>query len=109
MREGRLPAARRACSVSAVTDIAGCGRRGRACYRCNLRRVDDTMHELPLVSVIIPTHNRASLIRECIGSALNQDYPHVEAIVIDDGSTDNTSQIINSLSNDPRVVYRLQA
>src|SRR5881628_341303 len=43
-----------------------------------------------LVSVIIPTHNRAGIIGRAIESALEQSYPNIEVIVADDGSTDDT-------------------
>lgn len=45
---------------------------------------------LPLVSIIIPVYNREALIRETIKSALNQTYPNVEIIIVDNSSTDNT-------------------
>jgi glycosyltransferase involved in cell wall biosynthesis len=47
----------------------------------------------PTVSIIIPTHNRACLLREAVNSALNQSYPQVEVIVVDDGSTDETPAV----------------
>ena len=50
----------------------------------------------PLVSVIIPAYNRADLIGETIDSVLSQDYPHVEVVVLDDGSTDNTVEVLQS-------------
>ncbi len=46
------------------------------------------------ISVIIPTFNRAQTLRRALDSVLKQDYPIHEIIVIDDGSSDNTTQII---------------
>jgi hypothetical protein len=47
------------------------------------------------VSVIIPTYNRANLLRPCLGSVLKQTHFDLEAIVIDDGSTDETAAFLN--------------
>ncbi len=59
-----------------------------------------------LISVIIPTCNRALFISDAISSCRRQDYPNVEIIVVDDGSTDNTEAIVRSLqSEDNRLVY----
>lgn len=49
-----------------------------------------------LVSVIIPAYNSESTIHKCINSILSQTYKSIEVIVIDDGSNDSTSEIINS-------------
>jgi len=48
----------------------------------------------PRVSIIIPTYNRAHLIVECLESVLSQTYGDYEVIVVDDGSTDNTEDVI---------------
>jgi len=55
-----------------------------------------------LVSVIIPTFNRADMIEKAVRSALNQTVPPLEVLVCDDGSTDNSKEIVDSI-NDPRV------
>lgn len=50
--------------------------------------------EYQLVTIITPTYNRADFIEETILSVIKQDYPNIEYIVLDDGSTDNTSKIL---------------
>ncbi|MFA4851940.1 MAG: glycosyltransferase family 2 protein [Bacteroidales bacterium] len=55
-------------------------------------------------SVIIPTYNRADFIGNAINSVLNQIYSQLELIVVDDGSTDNSKEVINKiLKQDSRV------
>ena len=49
----------------------------------------------PLVSVILPVHNRASWVARAISSVLDQSYQHLELLVIDDGSTDGTRNVLD--------------
>jgi glycosyltransferase involved in cell wall biosynthesis len=53
-------------------------------------------------SVIIPTFNRASLLRQAIDSVLSQTYSDLEIIVVDDGSTDNTREVVSSYGQQAR-------
>lgn len=62
--------------------------------------------EIDLVSIIIPVYNRGNLIGETLDSILNQTYQNWECIVVDDGSTDNTPQIVNKYcERDNRIKY----
>jgi hypothetical protein len=61
----------------------------------------------PLISVIIPAYNQARYIRQSITSVIAQTYPHLEIIVIDDGSTDETAQLVGNI-HDPRLRYFYQ-
>lgn len=58
----------------------------------------------PIVSVIIPTYNRAYLLKKSITSVLNQTYADLEVIIVDDGSTDNSEELIKSF-DDNRIRY----
>jgi glycosyltransferase involved in cell wall biosynthesis len=60
-----------------------------------------------LVSIIMPTYNRAYILPTSVKSVLNQTYPNWELLVIDDGSTDNTKGIVESFG-DSRIRYTYQ-
>lgn len=56
-----------------------------------------------LVSIVMPTYNRASLVGQAIESVLGQDYPHWELLVVDDGSTDDTGRVLSEYRGDCRI------
>ena len=58
----------------------------------------------PLISVIIPTYNRNESLKRCIQSVIFQTYQNFEILVMDDGSTDGTKEIVTDF-NDPRIIY----
>ncbi|MGD0169589.1 MAG: glycosyltransferase family A protein [Smithella sp.] len=57
------------------------------------------------VTIMIPTYNQAAYLEIAIQSALNQDYPNLEVIVVDDCSSDNTSEIALKFVSDGRLKY----
>lgn len=57
----------------------------------------------PLVSIVLPTRNGARYLQESLGSCLGQTYPNLELVVVDDGSTDRTPEILDACT-DPRLV-----
>jgi glycosyltransferase involved in cell wall biosynthesis len=62
------------------------------------------MKDQPLVSVVIPTYNRAYILRQAIDSVLNQTYANCEVIVVDDGSADETQHLLRSYGVRIRVL-----
>ncbi len=62
----------------------------------------------PRVSVIMATYNRRSLVAAAIESVLAQTYPHWELLIVDDGSTDGTCEIVNLYQSDRRIRYEVQ-
>jgi glycosyltransferase involved in cell wall biosynthesis len=58
----------------------------------------------PLISIIMPAYNAGRFIQAAIDSVLDQTYPHWQLIVVDDQSTDNTVDMVQSYA-DPRIIY----
>jgi len=70
------------------------------------RGSEDKAGTTPLVSVIIPTYNRADLVRRAVDSVLAQTFSDFELIVVDDGSTDRTQEVLAAV--DDRLVLITQ-
>jgi glycosyltransferase involved in cell wall biosynthesis len=62
-------------------------------------------HNLPLISVLITAYNYEHTLHLAIESALEQDYPNVEIIVIDNASTDATAEVVSRYTHDQRLRY----
>lgn len=69
-----------------------------------LNKNDGILREEDLVSIIMPSYNTASYIKESIQSVLNQIYTNWELIIVDDCSTDETDEVINTIT-DSRIKY----
>ncbi|GIJ96907.1 hypothetical protein CAPN001_14760 [Capnocytophaga stomatis] len=57
----------------------------------------------PLISIIVPIYNVGKHIKRCIDSLLCQTYENIEILIINDGSTDNTSQILSDYANEKKI------
>ena len=63
----------------------------------------------PSVSIVIPAYNHGAYVAETITSVLAQDYPAIETIVIDDGSTDDTAHVLARFADRVHVVTQSNA
>jgi glycosyltransferase involved in cell wall biosynthesis len=64
-----------------------------------LRRLKNLFYKRGLISVVIPNYNNAQFIKECIESVLSQSLKNIELIIVDDFSTDNSIEIVNSIKD----------
>ncbi len=64
------------------------------------------INNLPLVSVITPAYNQGIFLKDTIESVLSQDYPNIELLVLNDGSTDNTEEILKEYTG--RIKWETQ-
>lgn len=60
----------------------------------------------PLVSIIIPLYNAEQYIGECLNSIFNQTYKNIDVIVVDDGSTDKSKDIVSSFGSKIKYIYQ---
>lgn len=64
------------------------------------------MNSYPLISILLPTYNRANLLDTCIMSVISQSYSNWELIISDDASSDDTTRIASQwVEKDPRIYY----
>ena len=65
------------------------------------------MNEIPFFSVVIPTYNRAAFLEKTIQSVLDQREQNFEVIVVDDGSTDNTEEVVKKIASNKIRYYKI--
>ena len=70
------------------------------------------MSNNPLISIIVPCYNVERYVEQCIRSIMGQSYKNIEIITVDDGSPDNSSQILDKLANEDsriKVIHKQNA
>lgn len=63
----------------------------------------------PFISVVIPTYQHAQSLPACLDAVLAQSYPNIEVIIVDDGSTDNTAEVVKPYLDRVRYVHQENA
>jgi len=74
----------------------------------NLFEKGKSRFEAVKVSVIMPTYNRQHMIRRAVQSVISQSHKNWELIIVDDGSTDDTAEVVNVFLQDKRIKYTKQ-
>ena len=72
------------------------------------RPEDRELPASPLITVVVATFNMSGFLSTAVKSALAQTYPSIEVLVVDDGSTDDTSEVMRQFAQDARVRYIFQ-
>lgn len=63
--------------------------------------------DYPLISIVVPVYNSSAYLNQCLNSLIGQTYKNIEIIIINDGSTDNSKEIVESfLNKDNRIVLK---
>jgi glycosyltransferase involved in cell wall biosynthesis len=68
--------------------------------------INSSNNGLPLVSIVIPNYNNANFLGDAILSILRQTYKHYEIIIVDDGSTDNSRQVVSTFGDEVRYIWQ---
>jgi glycosyltransferase involved in cell wall biosynthesis len=71
-----------------------------------VEKISGAMKQQPQISVIIPTYNRGWILKEAVDSVLSQDCTDFELIVVDDGSTDNTTALLRGYKGSLKVFHQ---
>lgn len=96
-----------------ITEVSGLRERSIAEGKCNVKSADNGMrvevHELPRFSVLVPVYNHAHFLPETLDTLKSQTYPHWEAVIVNDGSTDDTPAVMRRYAADDdrfKLVHR---
>jgi glycosyltransferase involved in cell wall biosynthesis len=60
-------------------------------------------NNIPLISIVVPVKNEEDNIRNCVQSCINQSYPKKEIIIVNDGSTDRTAEILDDIRREEKA------